>query len=201
MNVDGLSSPLPMNLVIDRLIVGVSGSISAVRLPEYLVALRSFYAKELVVLATRAAETFMHADVLGLYADKIWLDAASDLSPGHVELADWAEDFIVLPATMNLLAQAAQGLAPGRLTATMLAWPGRVTFFPSANSQMWSNPTVIRNVAQLRADGHIVVEPVIRNVFRASTRRVYLGEAMPEPDAVIKLLRRQRENHAEDVSD
>ena len=67
----------------------------------------------------------------------------------------------MLPATAHTLAQAAHGFAGSLLTATLLAHQGSAIFFPSMNAAMWHKPSVQRNVAQLRADGYHVADPVM----------------------------------------
>ena len=65
-----------------------------------------------------------------------------------------------MPATANTLAKAAHGIADNLLTATILAANCPVVFAPSMNATMWCKSTTQRNVTQLRADGHTVIEPV-----------------------------------------
>ena len=63
------------------------------------------------------------------------------------------------PATANVLAKAALGLGDEIVTTTLLAFNGPIIFAPAMNVQMWNKPPVQRNVAQLRADGRVIVGP------------------------------------------
>jgi phosphopantothenoylcysteine decarboxylase / phosphopantothenate---cysteine ligase len=77
----------------------------------------------------------------------------------HIDLSAWAEHFIVAPATANILAKAANGLADDFLSTLLCAFDKPVLFAPAMNHRMWANPAVRRNCAQLGADGHVLVEP------------------------------------------
>ena len=70
-----------------------------------------------------------------------------------------AEVFCVAPATANILAKAACGLADDLLSTTLLSFDGPVIMAPAMNNKMWAKPAVQRNVAQLRADGVVLVDP------------------------------------------
>ena len=77
----------------------------------------------------------------------------------HIELAEGADLLCVAPATANLLAKAAHGLADDLLSTLLLAFHGPMILAPAMNSFMWEKPAVKRNVEQLRADGFLIVDP------------------------------------------
>lgn len=77
----------------------------------------------------------------------------------HIEWADWTELAVVVPATAHLLAQMANGLADDAVSATLLATSAPILVAPAMNSHMWANPATQRNLAQLKADGKVIVEP------------------------------------------
>lgn len=77
----------------------------------------------------------------------------------HIELARKAEVLCVAPATANILAKAALGLADDLLSTVLLAFDGPVIMAPAMNCEMWRKPAVQRNVAQLRADGIVLIDP------------------------------------------
>lgn len=143
-----------------RLLVGVCGSGNLLALPNYLLALRAAEPQlELRAVLTRSAAALMPPATLRLICDEVYCDGVDELDPGHVALAVWAERFIVLPATANILGQTAHGLASGLLSTTLLAYEPPAVFFPCMNRRMWRQPSVQRNVTLLRGDGHVVVEP------------------------------------------
>ena len=87
---------------------------------------------------------------------------ASVFGPGghpHIEAARAAEVFCIAPATANFLAKAACGLADNLLSTTVLSFAGPIILAPAMNDKMWEKPAVQRNVAQLRADGVVLIDP------------------------------------------
>jgi phosphopantothenoylcysteine decarboxylase len=77
----------------------------------------------------------------------------------HIELAEAAELLCVAPATANILAKATHGLADDLLSTVLLSFDGPIVMAPAMNNKMWEKPAVQRNVAQLRADGVLLIDP------------------------------------------
>ncbi|HWU10040.1 MAG TPA: flavoprotein [Streptomyces sp.] len=171
-----------------RLLLGVCGSGNILALPQYLLALRTGPAAAVRVVMTRTAAALMPASTVRLVCEDVYVDGADELDPGHVALAAWADRVVLLPATANMLGQAAHGLASGLLSSTLLAHESPVLFFPSMNLRMWERPAVRRNVALLRADGHVVVEPVPVDAWQLSTRDVRKNLGLPAPATVAAMV-------------
>ncbi|MFC6257682.1 flavoprotein, partial [Kocuria oceani] len=79
----------------------------------------------------------------------------------HVHQGQSADLVVVAPATADLLARAAHGLADDLLTTTLLATRAPVLFAPAMHTEMWLNPAVQANVTTLRGHGHTVLEPAV----------------------------------------
>ncbi|MCE5268446.1 MAG: phosphopantothenoylcysteine decarboxylase [Planctomycetaceae bacterium] len=77
----------------------------------------------------------------------------------HIELAQRAEILCIAPATANILAKAACGIADDLLSTILLSFDGPVLMAPAMNCEMWRKPAVQRNVAQVRADGVALIDP------------------------------------------
>jgi phosphopantothenoylcysteine decarboxylase len=77
----------------------------------------------------------------------------------HIETARKAEVLCVAPATANIVAKAALGLADEIVSTVLLAFEGPIIVAPAMNVQMWCKPPVQRNIAQLRVDGMVIVGP------------------------------------------
>jgi phosphopantothenoylcysteine decarboxylase/phosphopantothenate--cysteine ligase len=77
----------------------------------------------------------------------------------HIDPAERAELFCIAPATADILAKAACGLADDLVSTVLLAFDGPILVAPAMNCVMWQKPAVQRNVAQLRADGIQIIEP------------------------------------------
>ena len=131
----------------------------------------------------------MPARTVRLVSDAVYCDGEDNFDPGHARLADWADHFIVLPATAHVLAQAAHGYAGSLLTATLLAYEGSAIFFPSMNTAMWRKPAVRRNVAQLKADGHRIAGPVMTRCWEIDGDGMRSGPGLPSPAQVAAIVR------------
>lgn len=133
-----------------KLLVGITGSLAVLSLPSYLVAFKQQF-KEVEVIMTAAAQQFIPPFTLGQLSEVHTSESIS-----HVELARWADIFIVLPATANTLGKAAQGLADNLLTLTIISYDKPILFFPNMNLSIWNQKSVQRNLKQLSLDGHFV---------------------------------------------
>jgi phosphopantothenoylcysteine synthetase/decarboxylase len=176
--------------LVDRLLVGVSGSIAILSLPSYLVSLRATLAREVKVIMTPTAAKLLPPSTVSLLCDGVFLDWSPVLEkrPGHMELARWSDMFVVLPASANVLGQAANGLATNLLTTTILASPRPVVFFPNLTDEMWSKNAVQRNVRTLREDGHVVIEPELAIAFEIDSGEMRESWIIPQPEQLIERL-------------
>src|SRR5918912_1745259 len=171
----------------DRLLVGVSGSVAVLNLPSYLATLRAELAREVRVIMTAAAASMLPPSTVALVCDGVFLDQEPTVEkrPGHIELARWCEMFVVLPATANVIGQAANGLGSNLLTTTIPASPKPVVFCPNVNDLMWTKPAVQRNVETLRADGHVVIEPEVAVAYEVDSGEMRESLMVPEPTDLI----------------
>jgi phosphopantothenoylcysteine synthetase/decarboxylase len=174
-----------------HLLVGVAGSIAILNLPAYLATLRAELAEEIRVIMTPPATLLLPPSTVALICDGVFLDseAGVEKKPGHIELARCCDMFVVIPASADLLGQAANGLAPNLLTTTILASTKPVVFFPNVNDAMWSKPAVQRNVRTLRADGHIVVDPELAMAYEVDSGEMQESWVLPEPRRVVEILK------------
>ena len=174
----------------DRLLVGVSGSVAVLNLPSYLATLRAKLAREVRVIMTAAAASMLPPATVALVCDAVFLDQvpAVEKRPGHIELARWCEMFVILPATANVIGQTANGLGSNLLT-TILAAPRPVVFYPNVNDVMWSKAAVQRNVETLREDGHMVLEPEVAIAYEVDSGETRESLVVPEPTQLVEQLR------------
>jgi phosphopantothenoylcysteine decarboxylase/phosphopantothenate--cysteine ligase len=103
----------------------------------------------------------------------------------HVRLGRHADLVVVAPATADLLARAAHGLADDLLTNTLLTATCPVVFAPAMHTEMWENPATQENVATLRRRGLLVIEPAVGRLTGADTGKGRL----PEPAAIFEYCR------------
>ncbi|MFO0900243.1 MAG: flavoprotein [Pirellulales bacterium] len=144
-----------------ELIVGVAGGVAAYKTAALVSQLVQAEAAVTVVLTEAAAHFVGPATFEALtgrpVAQRIF-DARYPLG-AHIELARRAELLCIAPATADLLAKCALGLADDLLSTLYLAFDGPVLMAPAMNATMWAQPAVQRNVAQLQADGVQIVDP------------------------------------------
>jgi len=156
-------------------------------LPNYLHALRPLGC-EIRVLMTSSATAILPAATVALVASQVFTDGEHAFEPGHVALAVWADQIVVLPATAHVLGQAAHGMAGNLLASTLLAFEHPVVFFPSMNWRMWGNAAVQRNVARLRGDGHLVVEPEEETCWEIATSTLVKAPGVPSPTRAAEVV-------------
>lgn len=170
----------------DAISVIVCGASAALDLPGYLGALRHRVRGPLRILATASAGRFLPTGALGWLADEAYDSAAADLNP--TEFAMRSRAVVVLPATANMLASAALGLAATPAQTVLLAATAPILFFPSMNEVMWTRSTTRRHVATLRGEGHIVVDPHERDAYQMWSRQSAPGRVLPPPADVAKIV-------------
>lgn len=147
-----------------KVLFGISGGISAYKIPDVVSALKK-YKSDIEVIMTRSASSFVTPLSLStLTGKKTWMeeDFLSDQRGWkipHISLADWAEVFIIAPATANVIRRAAFGEAETLLGATMLATRAPVVIFPAMNIHMWEHPATQRHVKMSGELGYIVIPP------------------------------------------
>lgn len=176
------------SLPCERLLVGISGSVHAVHLPEYLLRFKREFATEVRVIMTESATTMVNPRLVEVYSDSevvcdIW--GTTTLKSPHIRLTRWADLFVVVPATANIIGKAANGIADDLLSTAILASPRPVVFAPSMNPTMYETPAMKRNLATLGQDGHYVVYP---DEVTSVTTGEYDTGLGPNPDLVMKHL-------------
>lgn len=153
----------------------------------YLTRIRQELDVPLRLLLTHSAERFVRAEALAFYADEVYTAGTAGLNP--TEFARRSSALVVLPASANMLACAALGLAATPAQTVLLAAEQPALFFPSMNATMWAKPTTRRHVAALRAEGHSVVDPHEREVFEVWSRKVIVGPSLPPPELTAKIIK------------
>lgn len=109
----------------------------------------------------------------------LWNDQSQPIP--HIELADWTELTLVVPASADLLAKMANGIADDAASTTLLATAAPKMVAPAMNRQMWAAPATQRNLAQLAEDGVTIIEPVTGRLAEG-----YSGHGrLPEPDEIV----------------
>ena len=170
-----------------RALLIVGGGIAAYKSLE-LVRLLKKAGHEVTPVLTKGGEHFVTPMALAALAQSevhtsLW-DLKDEVEMGHIELSRSADFIIVCPATADLLAKMAAGIADELSTTLLLATDKKVVVAPAMNVRMWQHPATNRNVAQLKADGVLVIEP--------DEGEMACGEfgpgRLPEPPAIVDFL-------------
>ena len=145
-----------------NIVLGVTGSIAAYKAAE-LVRLMQKEGWDVRVAMTAAATKFVAPLTFQtLSRNKVVTDMfepVADWKPEHIDLATWADSFVVAPCTANVAAKLAHGIADDTLTASALAFGPKVVVAPAMNDAMFANPATQANLATLAARGATVVTP------------------------------------------
>nr|MDT0656429.1 bifunctional phosphopantothenoylcysteine decarboxylase/phosphopantothenate--cysteine ligase CoaBC [Micromonospora sp. DSM 115978] len=167
-------------------VLGVGGGIAAYKAAE-LLRLFTESGHRVRVVPTAAALRFVGAPTWAALsgqpvADEVWADVHE---VPHVRLGQHADLVVVAPATADLLAKAANGLADDLLTNTLLTARCPVLMAPAMHTEMWEHPATAANVATLRARGVLVIEPAAGRLTGADTGRGRL----PDPVEIFEVAR------------
>jgi len=167
-----------------RVILGVGGGIAAYKAAELLRRLTEA-GHDVVAVPTAAALEFVGAPTWAALshhrvATDVWTDA-QDVP--HVQLGRAADLVVVAPATADLPARAAHGLADDLLTNVLLTARCPVLFAPAMHTEMWEHPATVDNVAALRLRGSVVLEPAVGRLTGTDTGKGRL----PDPAEISQL--------------
>ena len=166
-----------------RITVYLSGSIAAYKGIEVVRGLQKAGHEVRVVMTTAATKLVGPATLNALTKYPVLTDLWNDQSQPipHIELADWTELTLVVPASADLLAKMANGIADDAASTTLLATAAPKMVAPAMNRQMWAAPATQRNLAQLAEDGVTIIEPVTGRLAEG-----YSGHGrLPEPDEIV----------------
>ncbi|MGW9350259.1 bifunctional phosphopantothenoylcysteine decarboxylase/phosphopantothenate--cysteine ligase CoaBC [Nocardiopsis flavescens] len=170
-----------------KVVLGVGGGIAAYKVCELLRRLTES-GHEVRVVPTDEALRFVGEPTWAALsghpvATGVW-DTVHEVP--HVRIGQSADLVLVAPATANILAKAAAGLADDLLTNTLLTARCPVVFAPAMHTEMWEHPATRANVATLRSRGAVVLDPAVGRLTGADTGRGRL----PEPGELFEAARR-----------
>ena len=151
-----------MSATSSRILLVIGGGIAAYKALELIRRLRERDVGVRVVMTAAAAKFITPLSAAALSGDKVYQDLFSltdEAEMGHIELSREADLVVVAPATANLLARMAGGLADDMAATALLATDKKTLVAPAMNLRMWLHPATQRNVETLRNDGILFVGP------------------------------------------
>ena len=170
-----------------RVLLIVGGGIAAYKSLELVRLLRKA-GHEISPVLTKGGEHFVNAMSLGALAEaevhsSLW-ELKDEVEIGHIQLSRSADFLLVCPATADLLAKMAAGIADDLATTLLLATDKPVVVAPAMNVKMWLHPATTRNVQQLLDDGVKLIEPAEGDMACGE----FGPGRLPEPEAIMEWL-------------
>lgn len=141
-----------------KTLVVITGGIAAYKSIDVISGLKK-RGLHVSTMATDEALNFVSESVLKITSDKYWEHSWD--APVHINATDDIRLFIVVPATVNIIAKIAHGIADDLVSSSIVALPDycKKIVCPACNTRMWENPVVQRNIATIKEDGWIVMPP------------------------------------------
>jgi phosphopantothenoylcysteine decarboxylase/phosphopantothenate--cysteine ligase len=170
-----------------KVLLIVGGGIAAYKSLE-LVRLLKKGGHQVTPVLTKGGEHFVTAMSLGTLAESsvytsLW-ELKDEVEIGHIQLSRAADFILVCPATADLLAKMAAGIADDLATTLLLATDKPVVVAPAMNVRMWQHAATMRNMEQLKSDGVRVIDP--------ADGEMACGEfgpgRLPEPEQIVQAL-------------
>jgi len=176
-----------MHLNGKKILIGITGSIAAYKIP-FLIRLLVKEGAEVKVVMTPAAADFVTPLTLATLTHSPVLTMPFNSDDGswysHVEWGNWADIFIIAPASANTLAKMANGLTDNLLTAIYLAAKCPVLFAPAMDVDMFKHQSTQANIARLQSFGNIQIAPQVGELASGLTG----AGRLEEPEAILRIL-------------
>jgi len=173
----------------NHVLIGVSGGIAAYKVCEVVSSLAKRGIEVRVILTRSAAEFVTPLTFATLSRQPAYTDAdfwqPTNGRPLHIELAEWADVFLLAPVTANTLAKITYGMADNLLTNTVLASNCPILFAPAMNTTMWLQPTVQENWRKLLKDNRYTAIAPMDGILACDA--VGTGR-MAEPEIILEYL-------------
>lgn len=181
-----------------NIIVGITGSVAAIKTTNMVAALSEFANVRLVT--TQHAEYFIQSEYAQLKQLGVQIFRDSDEWPTlhsryqigepilHIEMRRWADIIMVAPMDANTLAKLVHGFCDNLLTSIIRAWDWdkSVLLCPAMNTVMWNNPPTAEQIAIMQKRGAIIIEPIEKKL---ACNDVGMG-AMAQVDDIVKIAKK-----------
>ncbi|MFA6932643.1 MAG: bifunctional phosphopantothenoylcysteine decarboxylase/phosphopantothenate--cysteine ligase CoaBC [Bacteroidales bacterium] len=168
-----------------KILIGISGGIAAYKTPLLIRELIKKNCQVKVVTTKNALEFVTITTLQTLSQNKVYVDMFSkeeEYTTEHISLTDWADCFIVAPATANIISKMANGLADCTLSTSLLAFNKDLFVAPAMNSKMYNNPVTQENIRKIELLGANIISATTGNLACG-----YDGEGrMEEPSEIVR---------------
>lgn len=151
-----------MSLSGKHILLGITGGIAAYKCPDLVRHLKKAGAQVHVVLTESASHFVTPMTLQALSGNTVssdLFDPSAELSMSHIELAKWADLVLIAPATANIIAKIANGIADDLLSTLCLATPAKIAIAPAMNQQMYKAAATQQNLATLASRNTLILGP------------------------------------------
>ena len=170
-----------------KIALGVTGGIAVYKAVDLVSRLRKQGAEVRVIMTEHAQQFVTPLTFKEISGNKVavsmW-DSNQEFNVEHISLANWADAFVVAPATANILAKMANGIADDLLSTTLLAAQAPIIVCPAMNTGMYQNPITQENIAKLEAHGVTVMPPAVGYLACG----VSGPGRLPEPQQIVEFI-------------
>jgi phosphopantothenoylcysteine decarboxylase/phosphopantothenate--cysteine ligase len=170
-----------------KIVLGVTGGIAVYKAVDLVSRLRKQGAEVRVVMTEHAQQFVTPLTFKEISGNKVavsmW-EANQEFNVEHIALANWADAFVVAPATANILAKMANGIADDLLSTTLLAAQAPIIVCPAMNTGMYQNPITQENIAKLQKFGVTVMPPAVGYLACGVTG----PGRLPEPQQIVEFI-------------
>ena len=170
-----------------KIALGVTGGIAVYKAVDLVSRLRKQGAEVRVVMTEHAQQFVTPLTFKEISGNKVavsmW-EANQEFNVEHIALANWADAFVVAPATANILAKMANGIADDLLSTTLLAAQAPIIVCPAMNTGMYQNPITQENIAKLQKFGVTVMPPAVGYLACGVTG----SGRLPEPQQIVEFI-------------
>lgn len=170
-----------------KIVLGVTGGIAAYKAVETASRLRQAGADVHVIMTREAAQFVTEMTFREISGNPVAMDMWAPVTHwnvAHITLANLADAFLIAPATANIIAKAAIGLADDMLSTTLLATAAPLFFAPAMNTSMYENPVVQENLKRLEARGAHIIPPAQGHLACGAKG----AGRLPEPETLVSAL-------------
>ncbi len=150
-----------MSLEHKKIIIGLCGGIAAYKVPYLIRSLRKDKAEVRTIMTASATRFITMLTIETVSQNPVACEMFPDryVSTHHIDLAEWADLFVITPATANFIGKIASGICDDLLTTVICATKAPVIIAPAMNTQMYLNPITQKNIEYLKSLGYIFVGP------------------------------------------
>ena len=170
-----------------KIVLGVTGGIAVYKAVDLVSRLRKQGCQVRVVMTEHAQQFVTPLTFKEISGNKVAVSmwsANQEFNVEHIALANWADAFLVAPATANIIAKMTYGLADDLLSTTLLAAQAPIVVCPAMNTGMYENPATQANIAKLKERGVTVMPPAVGKLACGTSG----AGRLPEPQAIVEFM-------------